>query len=51
MLVRSIKYSLIAKLITQTKTKLQGESIMLRLNVDIGGHGIELGLIPNQPWY
>jgi hypothetical protein len=23
----------------------------LRLDVNIGGYGIELGSIPNQPWY
>jgi hypothetical protein len=26
-------------------------SLMLRLNVDIGGHEIEFGSILNQPWY
>jgi hypothetical protein len=25
--------------------------LMLRLDVDIGGHEIELSSIPNQPWY
>ena len=25
--------------------------LMLRLDVDIGGHGIVLGSIPKQPWY
>jgi hypothetical protein len=25
--------------------------VMLHLDVDIERHGIELGSIPNQPWY
>jgi hypothetical protein len=25
--------------------------LMLRLDVGMKGHGIELGSIPNQPWY